>query len=182
MSGHLWLLLGSVVLVEDLRAVSQRVVRCLPCSVSDRGASRSYTALICAFSDNVPGIVGTFQDDLITTNRNPRSSGESPPTSPVCVFRGRRWRGCGTTPSGTLARSPPSAAAAAVPAPSLRRGRRAVVLLLPATTGIFQVLGGAAVVQGALSARLPLSSSCVVRGSGGLIQDPLCAGLDVVGL
>lgn len=57
-----------------------------------------------------------------------------------------------------------------------------MVLLPPATTVILQVPGRAAVFQGAVSALLRLSCLCVVSGSGGLIQGPLCAGLDVVGL
>lgn len=52
--------------------VFQRVADYLPCSVLDRGASRNYGILICAFSDNVPEIVRALHDDLITTNRKLR--------------------------------------------------------------------------------------------------------------
>lgn len=99
----------------------------------------------------------------------------------VCVFSSRHWRGCGWTPSGSrLARLPPPAGAA--PAPSLCHGRKAGVLLLPATTVTFEVLGRATVHHGSVPVLLRLSCSCVISGSGGLSQAHLCAGLHVVGL
>lgn len=39
---------------KDLPTRIQRVVGYLPCSVSGRGARRSHTPILCAFSDNVP--------------------------------------------------------------------------------------------------------------------------------
>lgn len=115
-----------------------------PCCAATSGArSRSASIIfICAFSDNVPGIVRTLYNGVITANNKVRGIPESPPLHVLWL----------PEPGGAAARLLPGdcaavasfPAAAAAPAHPTCRGGQAVTLSA-------EVLGGASALPRAAS-------------------------------